>query len=745
MKKTLLLLYCLAISIATWSIPAIPWNISARQPDGTTLTVRIIGDEYYHRYTTTDGLTLEQNTDGSYTYVDNRMHNTGVLAHNPEIRPAQEIALTANINPNLTDAQQVQQAQHARRQANAIAHATTRFDYSKFRGLVILVNYNDRQLSMANPNAFFDAMLNQPDYSGYGDDSTLADAYSNFTGSVRDYFYDNSDHKFEPHFDVVGPINIDHPITYPARTSNGPKMFAEVLQLADDQIDYSQYDTDGDGYVDMVYFIVAGPGSNSGAPSSYLWPHKSSLSATLDGVKLATYACSTEMLLVDGNEVIDGVGTICHEFGHVLGLPDLYDTDYATSGQSTHPSKWEIMASGSYLNNSRTPAGYSLYDKYSLGFATPQVIDATGTYTLSPLGTTHQGYILPTPNTNEKFLLENRQPTKWDSYLPGHGLIVARLDSSSLNVWESNKVNCDITHNYYQLLRAGVNTSGTFDSDSDPYPGTQNVTQLTNQTTPNLQTWDHQYNALMLANIQETSVGGNIVIDVTPSSAAYTLIEDFETMPTSTDKGQTGVEGRFSHWDFSKCRIEAPSDSTLCHGKQALALFKNAEAYLTDTIDYAIARITMSINNPNTAVMNISLEYLPEGEDVWIAAKDVMTQQGTAAIAANSVTECSFDLNLNRRTLLRLTTTGGSSTKACYLDDMTLHCTKKIDIITPEPTLTGDINGDGVVDVSDVNILINIVLGKDYAANYDERPYMNDDDVVDVSDINILINIILGK
>ena len=227
-----------------------------------------------------------------------------------------------------------------------------------------------------------------------------------------------------------------------------------------------------------------------------------------DGVYLWRYACSTELYGTEESNILDGIGTICHEFSHVLGLQDLYDTDYEKSGgESNHPGDWSIMAGGSYLNNSRTPAGYSLYERYSIGFSSPEVINAESSITLEPLPLSNKGYRIDSSVKDEFFLLENRQPNqfKWDAYLPGHGMLVQRVDSTNKSVWQRNQVNANPSHNYFVLLRAG-GSGYNVASAADPFPGTNKVTELHNSTNPaNLMTWSGLPTKWGLFNIRETN------------------------------------------------------------------------------------------------------------------------------------------------------------------------------------------------------------------------------------------------
>ena len=197
-------------------------------------------------------------------------------------------------------------------------------------------------------------------------------------------------------------------------------------------INFKNYDRDNDGYVDLVYFIFAGNGSNySGNDSRLFWPHRSAFYYfRKDGVNLGDYASSVELAgWTDSPSTvkIDGIGTICHEFSHVLGLPDFYDTDYAQNGQSNDPGDWSVMAGGSYFNDGRTPVGYSLFERFAVGFANVTTITGEGSYTLENIDNSNTGFRLKTSVDKESFYLENRQRTKWNYYLPGTGMLVFRV------------------------------------------------------------------------------------------------------------------------------------------------------------------------------------------------------------------------------------------------------------------------------------------------------------------------------
>ena len=279
-------------------------------------------------------------------------------------------------------------------------------------------------------------------------------------------------------------------------------------------------------------------------------------SPVLDGVNFSLYACSTNMMGAEGDFIslgsIAGIGTICHEFSHCLGLPDFYDTDNDGSGGVNHayPLTWSIMASGFKNNTGRNPAGYSLFERYALGFAQPVLIEGEGTITVPSLEKNNTGYRLNTANEGEYFIIENRQRVKWDKNLPGPGMLIWRVDSTNVDVWENNLVNADPNHNYYELLRANFN--GMNDSPRDPFPGTTNVTSISNATQPNLRTWDGKLSKYAFTNITEADsiITFEVVKDNSKSS-----IEDFEKMPVGATLNERGVAGVYANWDFYNCAV----------------------------------------------------------------------------------------------------------------------------------------------------------------------------------------------
>ena len=661
MRKILLYAGALSLGLASYlpvkAVIADPTPRLVKQPDGTEVTLLLHGDEFFNYTTTTDENTVVFNSvSGLWEYAS--------LGPDGNLLPTGERAADG-VTPRRATRQLKPMVTPARRQAdnNLRLHALgPKYDYSKFRGLVILVEFNDAPFSREDIHEVFTDMVNKHDYDGYMSNNLLPTKVP-YPGSVRDYYYENSNGMFDPEFDVVGPVRIDFSQYYARQSTGAQSLVTAALRAADDMVDYSVYDTDGNRQVDMVYFIFSGAGSNfSGNDPNLLWPHASTvMSLSLDGVSFGRYACSTELYGPPANKQLDGIGTICHEFSHVLGLPDLYDVDYATGGQSIHPQKWSLMASGSYLNMSRTPCGYSLYERYALGFATPRVIMEPGTYTINPLneGTVPDGCRIDTPIPDEFFLLESRVRTRWDEYLPGEGLLVHRVDSTDASVWQNNKINAVSTHNYYTLLRAmpSVSESGTVtDSDGDPFPGSGEVTSITNATDPSMRSWTTTSSPLVIQNIQ-TDDAGRVTFEVITDDVP-TLLEDFLTMPL-TASDTTEVKGRFSNWDFSGGARVSGDD----FGLNYVATVKGANL-VCQPFDGTAETCSVTIENPTSQNAIFRLYYSTDGGAIW---RTLSTIEGTSnpSVAKGSTTTVHYGLGALDGVSFKLTQFSGNATSEC--------------------------------------------------------------------------------
>lgn len=650
--------------LPAYAVMADPTPRTVELPDGNTVTLVLHGDEYFSYTTTLEGNTVVFNPLSrvwEYARLDAdavTLVPTGERA----VDGVKAVTGVKNLKPSVSPLQQG--ADNIMR----VHQAPAKYDYSKFRGLVILVEYNDAPFSRSDIHQIIDDMVNKRGYDGYMS-NTLIPSKVECTGSVRDYYYDNSNGKFDPQFDVVGPVSINYSQHYANKSTGAQALVSAALRAADDMIDYSVYDTDGNRQVDMVYFIFSGGGSNySGNDATLLWPHASTvMSLSLDGVSFGRYACSTELYGAPANKQLDGIGTICHEFSHVLGLPDLYDVDYETGGQAIHPQKWSIMASGSYLNMSRTPCGYSLFERYALGFTVPRLISAPGTYAIAPLtqGDTPDGCRINSAVQNEYFLLEHREKVGWDAYLPGEGMLVHRVDSTNTSVWENNKVNATTTHTYYNLLRAtpSVSTKGTVtDSDGDPFPGSGNVTSITNMTTPSMRSWTMASSPLVVENIGYDG-DGNISFTVSADNTP-TLVEDFATMEL-TDADCDNMQGRFTSWSLgSGARVQAEEDGT------RYAATVKGSTLTCDAFEGDVETCTIKIDNPTSQNVVFRFYYSIDNGAKWIILNTISGTSNPSA-AKGAETTLNYSLTGQNGASYRLMQFNGNTSVPCKVREIT--------------------------------------------------------------------------
>lgn len=515
--------------------------VTVTQRDGTELNVRLYGDEWTHYCTTEDGyLLMEQ--DGLYYYGE-RSAATGQVvssqrrAVNVASRTAADRSFLATLDPqSLISARVEQMAQPAAQGAprfRATAGPGT-FPGTSFpplgeqKALVILVAYSNVDFTLEDPHDYFTRMLNEEGFNTNGG-----------TGSCRDFYMQSSNNQFIPEFDVYGPVTLPKARSYYGSNDwygndqHPEEMVIDACDLLDDQIDFSEYDRDGDGYVDNVYIFYAGRGEADGGASETVWPHSWNVeygvgyNPEYDGVKISRYGCSNEWSGTTYSGHADGIGTFCHEFGHVMGLPDLYATSY--TGAFT-PDAYACMDAGSYNNDGRTPPIMGVFERYALGWIEPTVIDGRMNCKLNHILTHNEAYIIPTSDPYEFFLLENRQLAGFDAYIPGHGMLIWHVDYDE-NVWTNNTVNNSTSHQYVDIEEAdGIQSEST--RSGDPFPGTANITSFTDDTTPSMKTWAKKGLNLPITEIKETNgvitfvvCGGLVDVDAPVLSEEITDIQ----------------------------------------------------------------------------------------------------------------------------------------------------------------------------------------------------------------------------
>ncbi len=441
-----------------YAIKAYPYPITITQPDGTYLTILLKGDESHHFRTTEDGYLLKNNTSGYLTYAylntNGELIESDIIARDIDKRSASDLQFLLTV----TKAHGFKKSLQNSRMFSSSSLPKRAYPLTGSpKSLVILVNFSDKSYITTTPQVAFTNLLNQDNYSTNGG-----------TGSARDYFIASSYGKFAPTFDVVGPYTLPNNMAYYGGndTSGNDKdpqqMVIDACTAANNAgLDFIQYDTDLDGYVDNVFVYYAGfneaeDQSANSINASTIWPHRWSLANTstkFDGKIVYDYSCTSELKGYTGANMC-GIGTFCHEFGHVLGLPDFYDT---SGNQVNTLDYWEIMDAGAYNNGGRTPPTYSAYERFFLNYLTPQQVSVASNLTLLPIyqgktqpaNTANQSYLFSetthnlvasNPTPKEFFMVEYRKKIGWDLYLPGEGMCIWHIDYDQ-TAWDNNEPN----------------------------------------------------------------------------------------------------------------------------------------------------------------------------------------------------------------------------------------------------------------------------------------------------------------
>lgn len=485
-RFSLILLTAWATLQLAHAVIAFPRPIVVTQADGASLTIVIKGDEHGHLAMTTDGYPVWYNdSTGNYEYAtlaDGELAGSGIVAADADDRSDIDNAYLSTIDGEAIFKANQRSAKVRRAKSNATrALVNTYPTTGEVHALVILVEFSDLKFSTVGDDAkdFYTRMLNEKGFT-----------YTNgANGSARDYYVDNSNGKFQPTFDVVGPITMPNTMKYYGANSGGSdnytiiaEMIAEACRQAHDNygVNFAQYDNNGDGQVDNVYVIYAGYGEADTGNTNTIWPHSAYLTdmtsnvLELDDRMVNNYTCCNE---INGQRrgQPTGIGLFVHEFSHVLGLPDHYDIYYSSA--TFTPGYYDVMDEGSYNNNTNTPPLFSAYERGELGWLdyTELSSDSSIVKTLPELGASNKAYRVSVPdNDDEYYVLENRQLTGWDAYLPGHGMLMWHIDYNA-KAWIDNEVNITSSHQRVDIVEAdNRRTSGS--TDGDTFPGASNVT-----------------------------------------------------------------------------------------------------------------------------------------------------------------------------------------------------------------------------------------------------------------------------
>ncbi len=465
MKKILLFVLLLFNFISLFAVKATPSLLTYKQPDGSEIKYYLHGDECFNFMVSEDGCLL--------TFDDLGFLVNGEIDNSIIKKSAKKTKL-----------QTVQsQLEHIiKTSQNNVFSVAQRASSNKGyplsgspKGLIILVEYKDVPFKSSTVHQDFFNLLNENGYNSGGS-----------TGSARDYFRNASNGVFDPDFVVVGPYTLPNDRKFYGEQEGNRSdkragnMIVDACSLADADVDFNDFDENGDGYIDNVFVYYAGHNQAEGGGTNTIWPHRSYILSEYkyDGVILGDYACTSELRGSSGS-VMCGIGTFVHEFGHVLSLPDLYDTDY--SGHRTLGA-WDVMDKGSYNNNGRTPPTYSAYERFFLGWMQPKQLDNDVMIEIEPIAISNTAYLVAAvehnlvgsnPDPKEFFLLENRTDSNNDG-VPSSGLLITRIVYNDVR-WNNNTVNNYETNLGVEICCAYGNTDSPY---QNVFPGGKRVTDF---------------------------------------------------------------------------------------------------------------------------------------------------------------------------------------------------------------------------------------------------------------------------
>ena len=826
--KKFLILAIMAFTVVTsaLAIPAKRGFHNMTQADGTTISVEMRGDEWSHSLVTTDGLTVALQDDGNY-YYRTATAVSNVVAHNPADRSAAETQFVSQNGGELTIGALAQNSARLKaRIAKAMQKATTQVpNNGNVRIPVLLVQYTDKKMS--NSKASFK---------------------TNFTDRATEYFTDQSNGKFVPQFDLFGTYTLSGTrATYGGNDTSGndqgvAKMVGEAVDMATNEgtINWKNYDNDGDGVCDVVIVLYAGVGeAQASSVTSAIWPCQWDLESgaqysdgtgtrTANGVTINKFAVFNEINgSSDSGTSLDGIGTICHEFSHCLGLPDFYETTYSHGYFGM--GSWSLMDYGCYNNNGYHPIGYGAYEKAFMGWIdlikpVPNTKYSLPVFNQKNAATDKAIKIVSDINSNEYYLLEYRKQQGWDKYIPDEGVLITHV-SYIASRWAFNTVNNQDVQ--LMTIAAADNYLSSSTENADLWGDTKH--DFTDDTSPAARLY-------LTANGSATGSAGYLgkpVTDINLTTDSATLWYMYEEpkldSPVITDSTDVTSTSFTAHWtpvegatsytlqitDPSKLPTsklmldEDLSNGTTTWTESSSGVYNYDDGYIrlgtsskqgsitSPSIDITGYRgqVTVvvtgrSYNNDGTVPMKIDL--LSGDNTVATTTSSLNKTDGTKAFVLDAGSNNSVQVKIGNTTnrkrlwlshvkvyagdasstvssapLKAVTETGDSVQRTISGITDTLYNVTGLEangtyiyrvkavaswgespwsaektITLAQSKLLGDVNQDGIINVSDVTDLVSMIL--DLKAKDMEVGDINGDGKIDVTDVSQLVNIIAG-
>jgi len=569
MKKLLMIIAMVVLVLQVGAAPARRSLRQVSQPDGTLLTIMQHGDEYHHWTSTTDGTLVVQTKKGCFVAQINdegRLCATDVLAHEVGQRSERELAVTQE----QTNRRALfhERGEQAARRAMSISTSGNYLPHTGSpRVLTILAQYQDVHFTVNHPMQAFEQFLNGDSQQDLGNHNTINQA------SIRQYFDHCSYGQFTPQFDLVGPVTLPHEMSYYGGSdSNGnDERFTEFCQHTIDQVkeqqlvsDWSRYDNDGDGRIELVCIIYAGYGQNQDGANETMWAKASKENMTIEGnYKVSFFNCCCELNDPDPTrkDWINGIGPFIHEFSHCMGLPDIYATTSSAQINNQSMESWDVMDYGLYCGanvyDGSAPAPYLAWEREVMGWSTMEVLEhSQQALCLYPMTNLEQGKAYRIPNAdndNEYIVLENIQQEGLNKYAYGHGLLVYHVAYPSTKVNMTDSPNNWKGHPGVSTVPAGGLLISSYQRGTgktytraqwlesiaaSTFPGTKNITSLnSDMQLPNYLFYKDSSNTtavgFSLDTISEDATTGCITLNVVNEREPAGISE----WPTADPKG----------------------------------------------------------------------------------------------------------------------------------------------------------------------------------------------------------------
>lgn len=556
MKRTLsfLLLYLLLCQ-GLYAIPAYPQKVLVNI-DGDSCYIQLRGDENCKYALDEEGYTILPSSEGwKYATID----ETGAVSISKysltlKSNMSKETQMFLQQTPKMIIPSKTSTLFHQAESSNVSFSPAV----GSRKALVILMQFLDTKFTKDNND--FQRLFNE---RGYTEDGAK--------GSVYDYYQWASYGQLDLTSDVLGPYVAKNKMSYYGGNSgiggndkNPYALFSEALEFAVKEVNLSDYDANGDGYVDNIHIIYAGYGEEAGASANAIWAHEMTFrTITIQGMKIDRYSCAPE-LRGNSGKGISRIGPHCHEIGHALGAMDYYDTDYETGGKYQGTGKWDIMASGSWNNDGISPADFNPYVKvYNFGWTEAKALRLDSVNVVKSSSIKGNIFRVNTGTKDDYFLLENRDQQGFHSSEPGKGLLIFHIGPNLEARSSTNTINSTYPQQCYVVCASStftrptamVNSYGNINSDGCPYPGTSHNRAFNDSSTPASFTINGKDSGINISGIayedenivfQYTNTnGGDTDEPTTPSDGVYLWGEDFEQLrlPTSwifTDVEQSG-------------------------------------------------------------------------------------------------------------------------------------------------------------------------------------------------------------